>query len=174
LIKVYCSAIFSPLHDIVNPKQEERFNEVFIHIIPLEDELEYLKNYLFIEQTRFMDRLTVKYEIQTESLKAIVPNLILQPLVENAIKHGFSNNTEKGTIYIKSYVKNDGLHMFIEDDGLGCENCDSILENAGIGLNNIHQRLTQIYKDNFTFKIKSEKGNGFKVHIIIPLTYATY
>lgn len=144
------------------------------NFIPLQDELDYLKNYLFIEQTRFMDRLTVKYEIQPESLKAIVPNLILQPLVENAIKHGFSNQTENGTIFIKSYLKNDSLHMFVEDDGTGCDNCDSVLENAGIGLTNTYQRLSKIYKENFTFKLTSEKGNGFKVHIIIPLNYATY
>ena len=96
------------------------------NFIPLQDEIEYLKNYLFIEQTRFMDRLTVNYEIQHESLKAVVPNLILQPLVENAIKHGFSNSTENGIVLIKSYLKNDDLHLFIEDDGVGCNNCDSL------------------------------------------------
>lgn len=144
------------------------------NFIPLQDEVEYLKNYLFIEQTRFMDRLTVKYELQPESLKAVVPNLILQPLVENAVKHGFSNSTENGTIVIKSYLKNDDLHLFVEDDGVGCNNCDSLLENAGIGLNNTYQRLSQIYKKNFSFKLDSEKGKGFKVHIIIPISYATY
>ena len=141
------------------------------NFIPLQDEIEYLKNYLYIEQTRFMDRLTVSYEIQPASLKAIVPNLILQPLVENAIKHGFSNQTEKGEIVVKSYVKNNDLHMFVEDDGKGCDHCESILENAGIGLNNTYQRLKQIYKDNFSIKLDSEKGKGFKVHIKIPLSY---
>ena len=144
------------------------------NFIPLSDEIEYLKNYLYIEQTRFADRLSVNYEIQPESLKAVVPNLILQPLVENAIKHGFSNSTEKGTIFIKSYIKNNDLHLFVEDDGIGCDDCDSLLENAGIGLSNIYQRLTQIYKNKFTFKLDSEKGKGFKAHIIIPLNYATY
>ncbi len=142
------------------------------NFIPLQDELEYLKNYLFIEQTRFMDRLSVIYDIQPESLKAIVPNLILQPLVENAIKHGFSNSIEKGSILIKSNLRNNDLHLFIEDDGAGCDNCDSLLENAGIGLTNTYQRLKQIYKNNFTFKIDSAKGKGFKIHIIIPLSYA--
>lgn len=144
------------------------------NFVPLQEEIDYLKNYLFIEQTRFMDRLTVNFEIQKESLKAVVPNLILQPLVENAIKHGFSNSTENGTILIKSYLKNNDLHLFVEDDGVGCSNCDSLLENAGIGLNNTYQRLSQIYKNDFSFKLISEKGKGFKVHIIIPLSYATY
>lgn len=141
------------------------------NFVPLQEEIEYLKNYLFIEQTRFMDRLSVKFEIQTESLNAIIPNLILQPLVENAIKHGFSTQTEKGEIIVRSYVKNNDLHMFVEDDGKGCDNCDSLLENAGIGLNNTYQRLQQIYKDNFKFTLDSEKGKGFKVHIKIPLDY---
>lgn len=143
------------------------------HEIPLRDEIDYLKNYLFIEQTRFMDRLSVNYDMHPESLKAIVPNLILQPLVENAIKHGFSNITENGTIDVKSYIKNNQLHMIIEDDGAGCDDCDSLLENAGIGLTNTYQRLKEIYKNNFTFKLESEKGKGFKVHIAIPLSYAT-
>lgn len=142
--------------------------------IPLSEEIDYLKNYLFIEQTRFMDRLTVNYEVQPESLKAVVPNLILQPLVENAIKHGFGNSTENGIITIKTYLKNDFLHMIVEDDGVGCDNCDSLLENAGIGLNNTHERLKQIYKNNFNFELESKKGQGFKVHISIPLRYATY
>jgi sensor histidine kinase YesM len=142
--------------------------------IPLQDELEYLKNYLFIEQTRFMDRLVVKYEIQAESLKTIVPNLILQPLVENAVKHGFSHKTEEVTIIIRSYLKNNQLHMFVEDDGIGCDHCDSLLEHAGIGLTNTNERLKQIYKNKFTFKLTSGAGKGFKVHIAIPINYATY
>ena len=142
--------------------------------IPLQEEIDYLKNYLFIEQTRFMDRLSVNFDIQTESLKIVVPNLILQPLVENAIKHGFSNQIEAVTINIKSYVKNNQLHMYIEDDGKGCDNCDSLLENAGIGLTNTNERLKQIYKNNYIFKLESEAGKGFKVHIAIPINYATY
>jgi sensor histidine kinase YesM len=141
------------------------------NFIPLQDELDYLKNYLFIEQTRFVDRLSVKFENQAESLNAIVPNLLLQPLVENAIKHGFSHQIEKGEIIIRSYLKNDHLHLFVEDDGKGCDNCDSLLENAGIGLNNIYQRLQRIYKEDFSLKVISESGKGFKVHIKIPLHY---
>lgn len=142
--------------------------------IPLQEEIEYIKNYLFIEQTRFMDRLSVNFEIQPESLKAVVPNLLLQPLVENAIKHGFSHKTEAVTINIKSFLKNNQLHMYVEDDGLGCDNCDTILENAGIGLTNTYERLKQIYKNNFIFKIDSKAGHGFKIHIAIPINYATY
>ena len=121
-----------------------------------------------------MDRLTVNYDIQPESLKAVVPNLILQPLVENAIKHGFGNTTENGSILIKTYIENDAVHMLIEDDGVGCDNCDSLLENAGIGLSNTHERLKQIYKNKFTFEIDSKRNQGFKVHVSIPLHYATY
>jgi len=144
------------------------------NFISLSDELEYVKDYLYIEQTRFMDRLTVTYEIQPESLKAVVPNLILQPLVENAIKHGFSNQIDNGEIKIISYLKNNHLHLIVNDDGRGCDQCDSLLEHAGIGLTNTYKRLDKIYKGNFTLTIKSELGKGFKLHIIIPLSYGSY
>ncbi len=118
-----------------------------------------------------MDRLTINYDIDPVSLKAIVPNLILQPLVENAIKHGFSNNPEGGMINLRSKIDGNLLILEIEDDGLGCDNCEDLAKNAGIGLTNTRDRLKNIYKENYTFKLSSKLGEGFKVQIIIPLSY---
>ena len=139
--------------------------------LQLSDEIEYTKNYLDIEQIRFMDRLTVNYDIDPSTLKAVVPNLILQPLVENAIKHGFSNRADGGVINLKTSIENNYLVLEVEDDGVGCDNCDDLSESTGIGLANTRDRLINIYKENATFKLFSESGKGFKVQIKIPLNY---
>ena len=141
--------------------------------IQLSEELEYTKYYLDIEQTRFMDRLTVNYDIDPGTLKAIVPNLILQPLVENAIKHGFSNRPEGGVINLRSRIEGNLLILEVEDDGEGCDNCEDLTTSpgTGIGLSNTRDRLKNIYKENSTFKLSSKLGEGFKVQIIIPLSY---
>jgi len=141
------------------------------NFIRLEDEINYIKNYLDIEQIRFMDRLIVEYKIDVEGLNAIVPNLILQPLVENAIKHGFSNRPEGGKIIISSFIKDKRLHMEVGDDGKGCDNCEELTLNSGIGLRNTRERLEKIYKSDFSFILSSELEKGFKVQIIIPLNY---
>jgi two-component sensor histidine kinase len=139
--------------------------------IQLSEEIQYTRNYLDIEQTRFMDRLTVNYDIDPTALKAVVPNLILQPLVENAIKHGFSNRPEGGIINLSAKIDNNLLILEVEDDGIGCDNCDDLTTSSGIGLTNTRDRLKNIYKENATFKLFSRKGEGFKVQIIIPLNY---
>jgi len=140
--------------------------------LQLGDEIAYTKDYLDIEQTRFMDRLTVNYDIDPAALKAVVPNLILQPLVENAIKHGFSNRSEGGIINLTAKIDNNLLVLEVEDDGVGCDNCEDLTTSSGIGLTNTRDRLMNIYKENATFKLFSRSGEGFKVQIIIPLSYA--
>jgi two-component system LytT family sensor kinase len=137
----------------------------------LTEEIEYTKNYLDIEQTRFMDRLQVTYTIDSETNNAIVPYLILQPLVENAIKHGFANQTEGGSIYIRSRIEERRLVLEVEDDGNGCNHCDQLETNQGIGLSNTRSRLQTMYGDSFTFNINSTLGSGFKVQLSIPLSY---
>lgn len=140
--------------------------------INLDDELNYTRSYLDIEQTRFMDRLKVHYEIDAATLKAVVPNLILQPLVENAIKHGFSNQPESGNIYIRSKINDQLLILEVEDDGLGCDHCDDLsFSHSGIGLTNTRDRLKNLYNEGFQFNLTSKKGEGFKVQMIIPLNY---
>jgi two-component system LytT family sensor kinase len=95
----------------------------------------------------------------------------LQPLVENAIKHGFSNRPEGGIIILRSIIDGNQLILEVEDDGVGCDNCDELVTNTGIGLTNTRDRLKNIYKENFTFKLISKLEEGFKVQIILPLSY---
>ena len=137
------------------------------HTVSLEEEINYIQSYLYIEEIRFQDRLEVTYDIPKETEDVLVPNLILQPLVENAIKHGFSKQIEGGHINISSKVDSDMLKLTVEDDGKGSENPNQVLENPGIGLKNIYERLQHMYKDNFRLIIESD--NGFKVDIHIPI-----
>ena len=137
------------------------------HTVLLEQEIEYLKNYLYIEEVRFQDRLEVIFEISDETLECNVPNLILQPLVENAIKHGFSKRMDSGSIIIRAYKSLGKLVLEVEDDGKGAENIESLLGSSRIGLKNTQQRLNKMYTDS-SFKIESELNKGFKVKIKIP------
>lgn len=140
------------------------------NVISLAEELEFISSYLDIEQIRFQDRLEVKYEVDKELMDAKVPNLILQPLVENAIKHGLATKTEDGEIVISIKKKDqDILHMSVQDNGTGSsDDVDKIL-NSGIGLINLKERLQQLYKDNYEMKILPKNGSGFKVDLSIPL-----
>jgi two-component system, LytTR family, sensor kinase len=138
------------------------------HTVTLKDEINYIQSYLYIEEIRFQDRLKIFYEIAEDTEDFLVPNLILQPLVENAIKHGFSKQIDGGQIKITSKIKKDMLALSVEDDGKGASiEPMQILENPGIGIKNIHERLKHMYKENFQFIFESE--NGFTARILIPI-----
>lgn len=139
------------------------------HLITLEKEMRYIRAYLDIEQIRFNDRLKVQYELEAEALRVLVPNLILQPLVENAIKHGFAKSTASGLIRVIGRVEKERLIMIVQDDGKGQQNPEEILKNPGIGLSNILNRLSQLYKDNYEFKLDSPPPGGFIAYISIPV-----
>ncbi|MCB0280779.1 MAG: histidine kinase [Calditrichaeota bacterium] len=135
--------------------------------ITLEEELNYLKNYLYIEEVRFQDRLTVTYEIEAGTELFQVPNLILQPLVENAIKHGFSQKTDHSHIRLISHLSDNQLVLQIIDDGIGFINQKSANGN-GIGLKNVRERLNKMYPGEAFFSIASENGRGCIAEIRLP------
>jgi len=122
----------------------------------LDEELSYIKNYLEIEQTRFIDRLTIQYDVDDAALKAEVPSLILQPLVENALKHGFSNNTGNGNISISVKIINQRLVIHIVDNGKGLKD----VNEKGLGLQNTRKRLSQIYGSDARLALESSKTGG--------------
>jgi LytS/YehU family sensor histidine kinase len=138
------------------------------NLIPLREELDFIKSYLDIEQARFNDRLSIHYHIDDITLNALVPSLVLQPLVENAIKHGFARKIGKGEIHLHTERINDKIIMRIKDDGKGTEQDTTQLLSAGIGLKNVQERLSLLYKDQYTFDIQSAPGLGFEVNISIP------
>lgn len=140
------------------------------HTTTLQNELKYVKSYLDIEQTRFRDRLQIRYEIAPATTLAVVPSLVFQPLIENAIKHGFTHRTEGGIITVRSDLSTpQTLKLEVEDDGVGGNNIVK-----GIGLTNVQERLEQLYGSNFQFVIHSPSdvasGKGFLVKITLPFT----
>ena len=131
----------------------------------LQEEVSYIKKYLNIEQTRFEDRLKVVYHLAEDTLLLEVPYLILQPLVENALKHGIAPKPEGGTITISSTIDEQELILTVIDNGVGYTPNNS---TGGIGIKNVRQRLTQLYPDNHTFQIASNTPAGCIATIAIP------
>ncbi len=142
------------------------FENLEIQQVPLKNELEFLNKYLEIEQMRFQDRLTVKMNIAPETLDARVPNMILQPLVENAIKHGIGPRMSGGTIAISAEGRNGALRLRVSDDGIGVPfgEVESIPE--GVGLSNTRRRLKHLYGDRHVFEITA--NHGVTVSLEIP------
>lgn len=136
--------------------------------VRLKDELEFLQNYLDIEQTRFADRLTVGIEIEPAVLDARVPNLILQPLVENAIRHGIAPRAADGLIEINAVRDNGMVRLRVADNGVGFGDEIETLFAKGIGLSNTRERLSQLYGTSHRFVITTAANSGFEVTITIP------
>ncbi len=139
-----------------------------VQLVPLHQELDFLTRYLEIQQTRFGDRLQFKLEVSPEAMNAIVPNLILQPLVENAALHGIAPMARPGCIQISAQVRANRLEIQVRDDGLGFEQNGGgpILE--GIGLTNTRVRLTHHYGPDYQLVLKSEKGRGVTASLVLP------
>jgi len=138
------------------------------NFIPLREELAFIKSYLDIEQVRFNDRLELRYDIDEQALDALVPSLILQPLVENAIKHGFAHKTGKGLIEVAAIRQGDQVNLQIRDDGEGSNYDTGQLLSIGIGLKNVQDRLNLLYPQMNRLEIVTSPGKGFEVNITIP------
>ncbi len=136
--------------------------------VTLKEELEFLAKYLEIERTRFHDRLSVYMEIEPESLDARVPNLLLQPLVENAIKHGISARPGAGHIELTARRENGMLLLSVRDDGIGLPPDWLTCGQSGVGLTNTRARLAQLYGARHTFSLTNIAGGGLEVAITIP------
>ncbi len=142
---------------------------VGLHEVPLKQELEFLESYLQIEQTRFQDRLSVRMCIEPQTLAAQVPNLILQPLVENAIRHGIAPHTAAGEIEIRAEKHDSMVRLQITDNGSGMAMDKEQHTSFGIGLTNTQTRLTKLYGDAHSFHLDNIVGGGLSVTITLPL-----
>jgi two-component system, LytTR family, sensor kinase len=133
-------------------------------------ELEFLRCYLDIEHIRFQDRLIVEMEVEPQTLDVMVPNLILQPIVENAIRHGIARQTNSGRITIRAFKENDRLIMQVEDNGPGLRSNHNPNGNlsGGIGLSNTRARLEQFYGEDYELDIANSAGLGVIVTLDIP------
>src|ERR1700686_1143876 len=135
--------------------------------VTLRQELQFLNGYLEIEQTRFQDRLTIDKQIEPATLDAAVPNMILQPLVENAIRHGIAKRPEPGTVEIRSRVEGANLRLEIRDNGTGLAT-NSNSSSTGLGLANTRARLQQLYGSQHQFELGNASVGGVIVSILIP------
>ncbi len=139
------------------------------HFVTLREELESIDEYLDIEVIRFGPQLNVHKEISPDTLGIIVPSMILQPLVENSIKHGLARKVGGGRITIKTMMRNGHAVIEVHDDGLGMTG--KRLEGAmsgGIGLSNVNERLRTIYGASYELKLTSEPGHGTCASVEIP------
>ncbi|MGC1434177.1 MAG: histidine kinase, partial [Candidatus Sulfotelmatobacter sp.] len=145
--------------------------------VPLREEVEFIDNYLDIEVVRFgPEKLRVVKELDPASLDVMVPSMLLQPLVENSIKHGLSSMVEGGSIYLRSRLADSGLVIEVEDDGVGMAATPQVessgMQGAGIGMANISERLQVLYGDTAHMTIDSHEGKGTLVRIRLPLLQA--
>jgi two-component system LytT family sensor kinase len=142
-------------------------------LIPLARELETLQVYLDIQATRFQDRLTVRLDVEAGVGDALVPNLILQPLVENAVKHGIAARPGAGSIDIR--VRREGperLSLLVSDDGAGPTPQGPPGGREGVGLRNTRDRLELLYGDCHSFDFRGAPGRGCQVALSIPFAYS--
>lgn len=137
--------------------------------VTLKDEIDFLRKYLEIEQTRFGDRLQMHIDVEPDALDALVPNLILQPLVENALRHGIAPRISGGRIDVTARQAGDRLILTVRDDGVGLSP-DKISDfHSGVGLSNTRSRLENLYRDRHRFEFETPAGGGLVVTIVIPL-----
>src|SRR5580700_3061247 len=144
-----------------------RKHETFV---PLREELEFIDDYLDIEVIRFgRDKLQIFKEIEEETLETFVPSMLLQPMVENSIKHGLAPRLEGGQIHLRTRQSNGRLLIEVSDNGMGIppERLADVY-GGGIGISNVHERLRLLYGDQFKMDIRSQEGQGTQIHIEIP------
>ncbi len=139
--------------------------------VPLHEDLDFLDRYLDIEQTRFQDRLQVVRAIDPATLGALVPSLILQPLVENAIKHGLGTRSGAGCVELRTWREGARLVLEVLDDGPGLTpGWDT--QGGGIGVANVRARLHQLYGDGHAFTLENRAGGGVRARLELPFQSA--
>src|SRR5690606_36019960 len=136
-------------------------------LIPLKAEIDFLTRYLQIEQARLGERLTVEWDVEDDTLDGLVPNLVLQPLVENAIKHAIALKSEGGAVRISARREGEMLRMEVQDSGSGPSDSGLQSLKTGIGLSNTRARLTHHYGANYRFEFH-KRPRAFAVLIVVP------
>jgi two-component system LytT family sensor kinase len=140
------------------------------NFITLREELRFVDDYLDIEVTRFgPEKLRIVKEVAEETLDAFVPSMLLQPIVENSIKHGLAHKLDGGEIRIRTSRRDGRLLIEVEDNGVGIapERMGEVFD-TGVGINNVHERLRVLYGDDFSFDIHSQAGKGTFIRIEFP------
>ena len=142
--------------------------------VPLRQELSFLERYLEIEQVRFQDRLAVELDIESGLDDILVPSLILQPLVENAIRHGIAPREDMGRLKIAARRLNGMLELKVGDNGPGLPETEVASHPEGVGLSNTRSRLSHLYGANHQFQLTPAPGGGLEVTLLIPCRTETH
>jgi two-component system LytT family sensor kinase len=143
-------------------RKHENFN-------PLREELGFIDDYLSIEMVRFGDSLRFIKDVDPETLDRLVPSMLLQPLIENSLRHGLSGKVDGGTIWIRSHLEDGRLHLRVEDDGVGIPEASMAhLFEQGIGISNVNERLKVVFGGDYRMWIDSRPGEGTRTAIEIP------
>jgi two-component system LytT family sensor kinase len=164
------------------PKAEacvERLAEIFRYMlrqtqgefVPLAEELQVSEAYLDIERARFGDDLVVQEDIDERARSLLLPGLILQPLVENAVKHGISRKIGGGSVLIRAALEDGSLRLTVRDTGVGIRAGEAIFER-GVGLRNVRDRLVRLYGPTYAPEITGAVGEGTTVSLRIPVAGA--
>ena len=136
---------------------------------PLRDELNFIDDYLSIEMVRFGDKLRFTKDVGEDTLDRPVPSMLLQPLIENCIRHGLSGKLEGGTILLASHIVDGRLRLVVEDDGVGIPEARlATLLDQGIGVSNINERLKLFFGSSYRMWIDSRPGQGTRIEIELP------
>jgi len=139
------------------------------NLTPLRDELAFIDNYMNIEMVRFGDKLRFVKEIDPETMDRMVPSMMLQPIIENSIRHGLSSKVEGGMIRVRSWLADGKLQLVVEDDGVGIpEEKLAKLFERGIGVSNVNERLQVLFGQDYRMWIDSKPGEGTRTGIEIP------
>jgi len=139
--------------------------------VPLRRELALLERYLEIQRARFGDRLHLEIDVEPQALDAFVPHLVLQPIVENAIRHGIGSQAKRGRISIGGKVTGERLQLDVEDDGRGLQHPDADV-NEGVGLSNTRERLRALYGEAARLTMRDRANGGVILTIVVPLRRA--
>jgi two-component system LytT family sensor kinase len=143
--------------------------------VPFAEELAFTDDYLDIEQVRFGEKLRIVKEIAAETLAVVVPSMLLQPLLENSIKHGLEPRIDGGTVTLRSRITQEGLlQVEVEDDGVGMEPGRAsagviVRPGTGIGMKNVRERMKVLYGDAAEVEIESRPGRGTKIVLKMPV-----
>jgi sensor histidine kinase YesM len=180
--------LFNTLHSLIAlvrrdpPKAEaalERFGDLLRYVLDVNrdlldevavaDELNFVRSYLSLEQLRLGDRLRIEEQIDADALDCLIPSFTLQPLVENAIRHGIAPQARGGTLRIAARLEGDRLVMEVSDDGGGAS-AESVGSAEGLGLRAVRQRIEARYGTTSSFAVTTAPDRGFTVRLAIPAT----
>ena len=139
------------------------------NLTPLREELAFIDNYMMIEMVRFGEKLRFIKDIDPETLDRLVPSMLLQPLIENSIRHGLATKVDGGMIRVSSTLAEGRLHLVVEDDGVGIPEARlATLFEQGIGVSNVNERMKVLYGPDYRMWIDSKPGEGTRTGIEIP------